>query len=284
MALLFFAKSQFEETESQQLPIVLMDPMAGSGSLLLEAAMMAADLSPGLMRIKCGVSGQELPPILRWKHDDGDKSNVIQTWKELLLDATGRAKNGLQWLRSSDCSIKILANDIHPSALDLFENALNRAGLNGIVDIYEGDCQDWEPEIISVDSNINSTQIPWTVVTNPPWGARLTEDVDKSWEAMRVLLRQKAPPGSQAWILSGDPTLTKHLGMRRSQSLPLKTGQQDLRWLQYIIRERNENSERTKRKRGAEEPVSAIPATSPTAYASSLSTRINPEENEWLVD
>jgi len=44
---------------------VLVDPMMGSGTLVLEAAMMAADLAPGLMRLKCGVPASLDPPILR---------------------------------------------------------------------------------------------------------------------------------------------------------------------------------------------------------------------------
>ena len=205
---------------------VLVDPMAGSGSLLLEAAMMAADLAPGLMRIRCGLAGSQSPPVLRWKHDS---ENILQLWRQALLDATKRAKSGLHALAASD--IQIHGNDIHPGALDLFESALDAAGLAHLVQVHEEDCLDWKPPIDNTS--------PWMVVTNPPWGVRLTDDMHESWEALRVFLREICPPGSQAWVLSGNAAATKHLGLRKSQSLPLKTGQQDLRWIQYIMRDKS---------------------------------------------
>ena len=63
-----------------------------------------------------------------------------------------------------------------------------------------------------------------------------------SWEALRVFLRQQCPAGTEAWVLSGSPEATRHLGLRRSQSLPFQTGQQDLRWLQYVIRDKSSGS------------------------------------------
>ena len=45
----------------------LIDPMCGSGSLVLEAAMMATDIAPGLMRIRCHVPNHSSPPVTRWK-------------------------------------------------------------------------------------------------------------------------------------------------------------------------------------------------------------------------
>jgi 23S rRNA (guanine2445-N2)-methyltransferase / 23S rRNA (guanine2069-N7)-methyltransferase len=198
--------------------------MVGSGSLLLEGAMLAADLAPGLMRIKCGMSEFSSPPVLKWKSDDEDLSQI---WRELLLEATQRAKTGLQRLQTSP-EIKIVANDVHSGALDLFEDSLNQAGLQNVVEVQQGDCQDFIPPSNSL------------VITNPPWGVRLTETMSESWEALRIFLRQNCAPGTEAWVLSGDKGATKHLGLRRSQSFVLRTGQQDLRWLQYMILDKSE--------------------------------------------
>ena len=71
----------------------IVDPMAGSGSLILEACMMLGDVAPGLMRIKCGVPGSKDPPVLKWK--DSEEDDVTAIWNDLLLDATRRAKQGL---------------------------------------------------------------------------------------------------------------------------------------------------------------------------------------------
>ena len=107
---------------------------------------------------------------------------------------------------------------------------LYKAGFSNLVQVHQGDCQDF----ILSNNNKNSGKV--LVVSNPPWGVRLSEDMHDSWEALRVFLRENCPPGrTTAWILSGNKEATKHLGLRRSQSLSLKTGQQDLRWIQYEI-------------------------------------------------
>ena len=202
--------------------LTLVDPMAGSGSLLVEGAMMLADIAPGLMRIKCGEMATDgMPPVVTWKHED----SVKDIWKQLLSDATQRAKRGVQRLRSNP-DICIVANDVHAGALDLLEESLHQAGLSNVVEVHQGDCQDFCPP---------NTGENCLVVTNPPWGIRLNDDMHQSWEALRVFLRQNCRSGTTAWVLSGNKEATKHLGLRRSQSMVLQTGQQDLRWIQYKI-------------------------------------------------
>jgi putative N6-adenine-specific DNA methylase len=209
---------------------ILVDPMMGSGTFLVEGAMMAADLAPGLMRIKCQVPSSYRPPIVRWKHETDTADEVVTQWNDLLKDATTRAQAGLARLARDN--VRIIGNDIHGGACDLAESALSQAGLSKVVQIHRHNCSEWTP----FQDHTLAHDTPWTIVSNPPWGVRLDDDVSSSWEALRIFLRQRCPADSQAWILSGSPTATKHLGLRRSQSLPLQTGDQDLRWLQYLIR------------------------------------------------
>uniref|UniRef100_A0A8J9TBQ4 Uncharacterized protein n=1 Tax=Phaeodactylum tricornutum TaxID=2850 RepID=A0A8J9TBQ4_PHATR len=272
--------------------VVLLDPMAGSGSLLLEGAMMAVDLAPGLMRIKCGLPGHSMPPVVRWKHD-GDM-RVVDEWKALLLDATSRAKSGLRWMQSTD-TVEILGNDIHDGALNLFENALDAAGLRRLVQLEEGDCSDWKPKP-------KREGTPFIVVSNPPWGVRLTEDMSESWESMRIFLRECCPSGTEAWVLSGNAEATKHLGLRRSQSLALKTGDQDLRWLQYILRDRSEILAEIEEKKSrrkdlnpyASKPAkriqdtgrknSSVPSKAKENFKQAERRRQAAIGNEWMID
>jgi 23S rRNA G2445 N2-methylase RlmL len=65
--------------------------MAGSGSFLLEATMMAADIATGLMKIACGVPDHNLPPVTRWKSEE----DVEEMWEQVLLDAAQHAKDGI---------------------------------------------------------------------------------------------------------------------------------------------------------------------------------------------
>jgi len=194
--------------------------------------MMAADYAPGLMRIVNGVPGHQAPPVLRWK---GNKDTLMPIWKEMLLDASQRAKVGLSWMRNNKDKIELLGSDIHAGALDLTEASLAKAGgLDRIVEVHQNDCRDWN---IFLQEERQKQQV-W-VMTNPPWGIRLSDDDHESWESLRTFLRSNCPPGrTQAWVLSGNKSATKHLGLKRSQSVPLKTGQQDLRWIQYILLDR----------------------------------------------
>ena len=219
-------------TDQNDEGLTLIDPMCGSGSLLLEAAMMAVDFAPGLMRIMNGVPGHQIPPVLRWK---GNKDTLVPIWKEMMMDASQRVKHGVSWLREHDGKMEIIGNDLHGGALDLVESSLADArGLERIVDLHQNDCRDWK---IAKKEERENQQI-W-VVTNPPWGVRLSDDDHESWESLRIFLRENCPGGrTQAWVLSGNKSSTKHLGLRRSQSVPLKTGQQDLRWIKYVMEER----------------------------------------------
>lgn len=209
--------------------VVLIDPMMGSGTFLVEGAMIAADLAPGLMRLKCGVPASLNPPILRWNHDGISAPDLEAVWNELLMEATTRAKKGLESIQGR---VQIIGNDIHGGAYDLADRALRQAGLSKAVQLHCQDCLNLPiPE---------TSKASWMVASNPPWGVRLTDGMHESWEALRVFLRERCPAGSEAWILSGSPEATKHLGLRRSQSFPLQTGDQDLRWLQYSIRDKSD--------------------------------------------
>lgn len=202
--------------------LLLVDPMGGSGSLVVEAAMIAANLSPGLMRIKCGMLGHQIPPALRWKSGRG----LMDTWRTMLQEATQEARDGLQWISNSG-QIEMIVNDIHAGALEICDASLQQAGLANTVELRQGDCRGMELK-----------DRKCFIVTNPPWGVRLTDDMEESWEALRYLLKT-CSTGTEAWVLSGNKDATKHLGLRRSQSMVLKTADQDLRWIQYMIMDKS---------------------------------------------
>ena len=284
------ALQQGQQQAENSIPLVLLDPMAGSGTLVVEAALIAANIAPGLMRIRCNSEGTHLhrmPPVLAWKHDE----DALEIWKALLLDATQQAKDGIRQLQRRDIQesddttpeppIRFMANEKHDGALDLLEDSVRMAGLDSIVQVFAGDCQDWEPfpdrseDDHPADDDCDEDKITESdnpsaqcfVVSNPPWGERLSDslddpmdvqsDLEESWEALRFFLRETCPPSTEAWILSGNAACTKHLGLRRSQSVPIQTGRHKLRWLQYYIRGpgRNDVSNETKR----EEPSTSSP-------------------------
>lgn len=205
-------------------PLRLVDPMAGSGSFVLEAAMMAADIAPALLRIKCGLPDSSLPPVVKWKSD----IDAAEVWKSILVDASQKAKSGIQWMRDNPDQVRIQANDIHPGAVRIMESSLQAAGLGQFVQTSNVDCYDM--------SLMDEEEVPYVIVTNPPWGIRLTEDIEDSWEGLRHYLRDVCPSGTKACILSGDKSSTKLLKLRRDRMVPIQTGEQTLRWIHYTIR------------------------------------------------
>ena len=257
----------------------LVDPMCGSGSFLLEAAMMATDISPGLMRIRCGIPNQSLPPVTRWKSNTDAKNQ----WKAILLDATKRAKNGLQWVRQDRSKIVLTGNDIHSGALEIMEASLETAGLLDLVRISNEDCYDFE--IGPADKDV-----PHFVVVNPPWGVRLTDDLAESWDGLRHFLRDLCPQNTEAWVLSGHKEATGTLKLRRDRMVPIQTGDQHLRWIKYTIggNMANQGVQRSDRTTGA---MNKNPAAKRTLTVKKtkvpvekLSKKGKKVENEWLVD
>ncbi|MDQ7006203.1 MAG: THUMP domain-containing protein [Acidobacteriota bacterium] len=74
---------------------------------------------------------------------------------------------------------------------------------------------------------------PGWIVTNPPWGRRLGGDPSTLWRALGTLARRL--PGWRLAVLSGDPALTRHLGLRADRRFPVRIGGVDTRWLLYSI-------------------------------------------------
>ncbi|VEU33996.1 unnamed protein product [Pseudo-nitzschia multistriata] len=238
--------------------LTMIDPMAGSGSFVLEACMLATDIAPGLMRIRCGVPNHSSPPVTRWKAAGGGKEPDV-AWKKVLLDATQRAKAGIQRMRQNPSLIRIEANDIHPRAVDIMESSLESAGLVNFVSLSNMDCYDLDDRKNQNGGDDDDDDVAANgecfVATNPPWGVRLTEDISESWEGLRHFIRDKCPDGTQVYVLSGDKAATAALKLKRDRMIPLQAGDQHLRWIQYTIgRKKRETERRPKSSRNFREP------------------------------
>jgi putative N6-adenine-specific DNA methylase len=211
--------------KSDGLGAVLIDPMTGSATFPTEAALIACEMAPGLSRIashgsRGGRNPHRFPPAVRWK-DFCDES----VWNELLADAARRAKSGVEWAINNN--VVILCNEKNPGAISLAKNSIENSGVGSIISLCEGDCGDW---YLGGDVIEGRT----IFVCNPPWGVRLTDDIDDSWVSLREFLRREGN-GAEAWVLSGNKDLTKILRMKKSRSVVVRTADEDLRWLQYHI-------------------------------------------------
>ncbi|KAL3784304.1 hypothetical protein HJC23_004968 [Cyclotella cryptica] len=217
---------------------VFIDPMTGSGTFPIEAALIACDVAPGLLRMASWKNGggvassssknpHRFPPAVRWK-DFCEKST---DWEDLLADAARRAKSGVDCAKTNNVSI--LCNEKNSRAIALARTSIKNSGVGSIISLHEGDCLDWT---LDSEAVIEGRTI---FACNPPWGIRLTEDIDESWVSLREFLRREGN-GAEAWVLSGNKDLTKILRMKKSRSVVVRTAEEDLRWLQYHIFRKSE--------------------------------------------
>ncbi|PLX91776.1 MAG: bifunctional 23S rRNA (guanine(2069)-N(7))-methyltransferase RlmK/23S rRNA (guanine(2445)-N(2))-methyltransferase RlmL [Desulfuromonas sp.] len=165
----------------------LVDPMCGSGTLVLEAALMAGDCAPGLMRDYMG--------FLHWHQHDAD------LWLRLKDEASQRREAGLQNLP------RLVGFDRDAAAIkNAWENATN-AGLQDKVHFERRD--------LSVFGDEPVADKPGLIITNPPYGERLGE-VEALLD-LYAMLGQLVRDHFQHWQLSvftsGDQ-FGPQLGMR----------------------------------------------------------------------
>ena len=174
----------------------LLDPMCGSGTLPIEAALMAADIAPGLLRRHWG--------FLHWKqHDEA-------LWNRLLSEAHVRREKGLAQL-----PVIVGCDQSAPAVRSAQTNAA-RAGLQGRVRFEQRELSQAAP----VSAAVNGL-----VVANPPYGERLGRDSDlpRLYRLLGDTLKQRFT-GWQAAILTGTPELGKRLGLRARKIYSLFNG------------------------------------------------------------
>ncbi len=202
----------------------LVDPMCGSGTLPIEAAMIAADIAPGLRRTYWGFTG--------WLGHDA------AAWDALLAEARARRDEGLGRLGS------IRGYDHDPAAVRIALNNLERAGLAGLVHFERRDVDDpqgWgspgrrrEPGRDQAAPGREGDL--GLVVINPPYGERLGQDSDLPALYARIgaVLREHFL-GWRAALFTGNPDLGKHMGLRARRSHCLFNGPIECRLLHFEV-------------------------------------------------
>jgi 23S rRNA (guanine2445-N2)-methyltransferase / 23S rRNA (guanine2069-N7)-methyltransferase len=171
----------------------LLDPMCGSGTLLIEGVRMAGDVAPGLLREYYG--------FLRWRGHDA----VL--WQSLLDEARRRAEAGLAALRPV-----FFGSDIDPEAIAAAKRNAEAAGVAPFIAWSVG----------GVHELRTPPAPPGLVVCNPPYDERLAADAALYREIGQALKRGFA--GWRAAILAGDDGLGRALGLRPEKTYTLYNG------------------------------------------------------------
>lgn len=182
----------------------LVDPMCGSGTFLIEAAHMAMDRAPGLMRHF---------PFEAWPDFDADQ------WSRLRAAARQR-------MRPSP-GVELLGVDWHPGAIAIARSTADAAGVGRAIRFEQQSA-----------GEVRLENPPAVVTVNPPYGERLGQDEAELYDSWRQLARflHEECSGAVAWVLSGNPELTRVLRLKSSRKHPLRNGSIDCRWLRYDVR------------------------------------------------
>jgi len=177
----------------------LLDPMCGSGTFLIEAAMMSADVAPGLMRTNFAFE--------RWPTHDAN------AWQELREQAQSRKRRGLE--RELP---EIRGYDANLGVIRAAEENITRAGFDDWLRVSRKELREF----------VKPTHKPMPhgiIVTNPPYGERLGEI-----EAMKSLYRHLGErmrdefTGWRAAVFTGNPELGKQMGVRAQKKYKLFNG------------------------------------------------------------
>ena len=187
----------------------LLDPMCGSGTLLLEGAMIAADYAPGLLRDYFGFIG--------WKQHDAE------CWKKLRAEAVLRKNKGLSKLPV------IIGFDKERHTVNTALAHIANAGLAKYCHIERRDIEDAAPA--------ESWQAG-LVICNPPYGERLGEEAEiaELYKKFGTTLKTKFQ-GWQAALIISNPELGFRLGIRSQKPITLFNGALECKLLRLNIEE-----------------------------------------------
>lgn len=181
----------------------LLDPMCGSGTLLIEGALMAADVAPGLQRHGNGVP-------TRWRGFDSAH------WRALVDDARKREAAGMNALRPV-----FFGRDTDPHAIRAAQDNAVLAGLAGLIDLKIGDVRSLDAGAVDAASGDDAAS-RGVVVCNPPYDARLHAD-PALYRALGDALK-RAVPHWRASVLCGDAELAFATGLRAQKKYQVFNG------------------------------------------------------------
>lgn len=177
----------------------LIDPMCGSGTLLIEGALMAMDIAPGCLRRQWSFE--------RWLQHDA------ALWEGLIDDAHARRERALarQWP-------EIRGYDASAAAIRAAEENIERAGLQGKVRVLRKELAQFvRPTHQVLDGGL--------VIANPPYGERLGEQ--ESLRHLYAHFGERLRSEFQGWeaaLFTGNPDLGKTMGLRSYKQYRLWNG------------------------------------------------------------
>jgi len=181
----------------------LVNPMCGSGTLAIEAALIALKRAPGLLRSNFGL-----------KHIIGFDS---EAWAALRIKARAQSKKNLPF--------RIIATDIDTRAIEAAKRNAQTAGVDQLIEFHVCDFKD--------------TPIPeekGIVILNPEYGYRLgkEQELEGTYKGIGDFFKKKCA-GFTGYVFTGNMSLAKKIGLKASRRMVFFNARIECRLLQYQI-------------------------------------------------
>lgn len=180
-----------------------LDPMCGSGTILIEAAMIALNIPPNLNNDSFGFK--------KWKDFDEELYEIIE-------------KAQLNKIR--DFKDQIVGYDISSEAVAMAKENIEEAQLEEFIKVFKADFFTSE----------KYTQNHLQLVFNPPYDERLAVNIPEFYSQIGDTLKQNYK-GSEAWFITSEEEAMKNVGLQTSRRIKLYNGPLEARLLQYKIYE-----------------------------------------------
>jgi putative N6-adenine-specific DNA methylase len=180
-----------------------INPMCGSGTLLIEAALLANNIPSGWFRESFGFE--------RWRNFNAD------LWETIREAAISRIGNDTQEILGSDISYNVL------------RKARENIKLAKVDDIVKTTCEDFFEAAPPNGRGL--------VILNPPYGERMDQDDLTTFYKQIGDTLKKRYAGYQAWMITSSPEALKSVGLRPSRKIPLFNGPLECRYVRYDLYE-----------------------------------------------
>jgi 23S rRNA G2445 N2-methylase RlmL len=189
-------------TWDQKSPFV--NPMCGSGTLAIEAALLATNRRPGLYRMNYG-----------FMHILGYDEEVFFAERRILKD---------QVIKNAD--LQIIATDISEDAVEVSRRNAKTAGVDGIITF----------EVCDFADTVVPEEGAGVVLFNPEYGERLGvhSQLELTYKRIGDFMKQHCK-GYTGYIFTGNPDLAKKIGLKASRKLEFYNGKLDCRLLEYEL-------------------------------------------------
>lgn len=181
-----------------------IDPMCGSGTIAIEAALIGGNIPPGYYRDSFG--------FMNWK--DFDK----ELWDTIVESAVDKIVEQTSF---------IYASDVSATAVRVANQNIVNAKVDDVIKLKK----------IALE-NLELPAGKGVVIINPPYGERLNsgEDVNTFYKNIGDVLKKKFA-GYDVWIISSNIDALKHIGLHHTRKITLFNGPLECKFMKYSIYE-----------------------------------------------